>query len=71
LLINDSINPPEILAVKSTLFEQHHSLMQRFKNLANDDNCDCEESNAKVTDTVTNAKHTSLLKDIDEVVCYI
>ncbi|EZA60672.1 Serendipity locus protein alpha [Ooceraea biroi] len=64
LLMSVSTNPSEILAVKSTLFEQHHSLTQRFKNLTNDDNSDCEEANVKIAD----AKHTSLLKDIDELI---
>ncbi|CAL1679676.1 unnamed protein product [Lasius platythorax] len=68
LLTNVSINSSEILVTKSTLFEQLHSLTQRFKNLASNDNCDHEEANVKFIDTATNSKHISPLKDIDELI---
>lgn len=73
LLTAISINPSEILATKSILHEQLHSLTQRFNSLAVDDNCDCEEANAKhtahsTTDTATNLKYISLLRNIDELV---
>lgn len=68
MLTNVSINSSEILVTKSTLFEQLHSLTQRFKNLASNDNCDHEEANVKFIDTATNSKHISPLKDIDELV---
>lgn len=68
LLTTVSINPAEILAAKSILYEQLHSLTQRFNSLTVDDNCDCEEANAKFTDTATNLKYISLLKNVDELV---
>ncbi|XP_025261740.1 serendipity locus protein alpha isoform X2 [Camponotus floridanus] len=68
LLINVSVNSSEIVVTKSTLVEQLDSLIQRFKNLASNDNCDHEEANVKLIDTVTNSKHTSALKDIDEII---
>ncbi|XP_011166140.1 uncharacterized protein LOC105200346 isoform X2 [Solenopsis invicta] len=67
LLTGVSINSSEILAAKSILYEQLHSLTQRFNNLASDDNCDYEEANVKFADTATNLKCTSLLKNIDEL----
>lgn len=67
LLTTASINPSDILAMKSLLHEQLHFLTQRFNNLG-DDNCDSEEANVKFADTVTNLKYTSLLKNIDEFV---
>lgn len=67
LLTNVPINPSEILAAKSALLEQHQSLTQRFKNMANDDNC--EQANGKVAEVAAaSAKHMSLLKDIDELI---
>ncbi|KYQ46813.1 Serendipity locus protein alpha, partial [Trachymyrmex zeteki] len=67
LLTTASINPSDILAMKSLLHEQLHFLTQRFNNLG-DDNCDSEEANVKFADTVTNLKYTSLLKNIDEFI---
>lgn len=66
--MNVSVNSSEIVVTKSTFVEQLDSLMQRFKNLASNDNCDHEEASVKLIDTVTNSKHTSVLKDIDEIV---
>lgn len=68
LLTSASVNPSEILAAKSILYEQLHSLTQRFNNLAGDDNCDYEEANVKFADAATNLKYTSLLKNVDELV---
>jgi len=68
LLINVSVNSSEIVVTKSMLVEQLDSLIQRFKNLASNDNCDHEEASVKLIDTVTNLKHISVLKDIDEIV---
>lgn len=68
MLINVSVNSSEIVVTKSTLVEQLDSLIQRFKNLASNDNCDHEEASVKLIDTVTNLKHISVLKDIDEIV---
>lgn len=68
MLINVSVNSSEIVVTKSMLVEQLDSLIQRFKNLASNDNCDHEEASVKLIDTVTNLKHISVLKDIDEIV---
>jgi len=67
LLTTASVNPSEILAAKSIIHEQLHSLTQRFNNLG-DDSCDYEETNVKFADAATNLKYTSLLKNIDELV---
>ncbi|XP_029665629.1 uncharacterized protein LOC115237013 [Formica exsecta] len=68
LLTNASINSSEILVTKSAIVEQLYSLIQRFKNLASNDNCDHEEANVKFIDTMTNSKYISPLKDIDEII---
>lgn len=68
MLTNASINSSEILVTKSAIVEQLYSLIQRFKNLASNDNCDHEEANVKFIDTMTNSKYISPLKDIDEIV---
>ncbi|XP_012523354.1 uncharacterized protein LOC105829213 [Monomorium pharaonis] len=68
LLIGASVNPSEILTAKSILYEQLHSLTQRFNNLVSDDNYDCEEANVKFADAATNLKYTSLLKNVDELI---
>lgn len=68
MLTNVSINSSEILVTKSAIIDQLHSLIQRFKSLANNDNYDHEETNIKFIDTMTNSKHISRLKDIDEIV---
>ncbi|XP_072742508.1 uncharacterized protein Spt [Anoplolepis gracilipes] len=68
LLLTNVSNSSEILVTKATLVEQLHFLTQRFKNLATNDNCDLEEENVKIIDTVTKSKHISLLKDIDEII---
>ncbi|XP_011880589.1 PREDICTED: uncharacterized protein LOC105569054 [Vollenhovia emeryi] len=62
------VNPSEISAAKSTLYEQLHSLTQRFNSLTGDDHCDFEEANAKLADAATNLKYISLLKNIDELI---
>lgn len=56
------------MVTKSTLVEQLDTLVQKFKNLASNGNCDHEEASIKLIDTVTNSKHISVLKDIDEIV---
>lgn len=68
MLINVSVNSSEIVVTKSTLVEQLDSLIQKFKNVASNDNWDHEEASVKLIDTVTNSKHMSVLKDIDEIV---
>ncbi|XP_024889797.1 uncharacterized protein LOC112466127 isoform X1 [Temnothorax curvispinosus] len=68
LLTTAPVNPSEILTAKSVLYEQLHSLTQRFNNLTGDDNCDYEEANVKFADAATNLKYVSLLKNVDELI---
>ncbi|XP_011707227.1 PREDICTED: uncharacterized protein LOC105462387 [Wasmannia auropunctata] len=68
LLTAASVDPSEVLAVKSMLHEQLHSLTQRFNNLS-EDNCDYEEAaSVKYADAATNSKCTSQLKNVDELI---
>ncbi|XP_070158471.1 uncharacterized protein Spt isoform X2 [Polyergus mexicanus] len=63
-----TVNSAEILVTKSEIVEQLYSLIQRFKNLASNNNCDREEANVKFIDKMTNSKYISSLKDIDEII---